>query len=686
MGLFSPWFLAGALAVGLPVWLHLLKRSNQDPKPFPSLMFFEHRETSSVQHRRLDFILLFILRAIMLLLLALLFAQPFIRFSTPAQRGERLTVVAVDRSFSMRTKEGGTSRLDLAKREAVSVLGGISAGTKAQVVALSGTLEAMTQQVNDPNELRAAVTAIKEGDSRADFGVLARYLRTLREQADVPLEVHVISDLQKSAMPPGFTDLRLDDNTKLVLHPIGKQQQNWSVESVNAPQRIYDTKTVHITATIAGFNAPAAKRNVTLLLNGKTVGSKQVDVAENGRGSVEFIGLEASYGFNKCEVRIESSDTLAADDRYAFSVERTDPKKVLFIDDGLHSKSQRFFTAALTSDPDSEFQVESLRPEVAANADYSKYAVVVLSEPANVPSKLADALKAYVEKGGGLFEALGVGSVVLNKAPVIDLPISGTKLAARSNERFWTVSDIDQNHAVLRSVERMEGVKFFQAVTIGAGEGQVLAKLSDGTPLIVERRMGEGFVLAYAASLDDRQNDFSTKPIYVPFVQETVKYLGGGGVSQPVNLGVDSYVELRSGAQQKGVAAEVLDPDGQRVLSIEEAASAPNFALSKEGFFDVKNAAGRRTLVAAHADRRESDLTVMDKETQDLWASTGSEPEAAKGAVQSGLSSTSTPWPLAPYLLVLLLLVALAESVIANRYLRSSVRPEEAPSESLTRG
>ncbi len=684
MGLFSPWFLAGALAVGLPIWLHLLKRSNQDPKPFPSLMFFEHRETSSVQHRRLDFILLFILRILMLLLLALLFAQPFLRRSTAAQRGERLTVVAVDRSFSMRTTEGGTSRLDLAKREATSVLGGISAGQKGQVVALSGTLEAMTQQVNDPNELRAAVAAIQPGDSRADFGVLTRYLRTLREQADVPLEVHLVSDLQKSAMPPGFGDLALDDQTKLVLHTIGKVQPNWSVEGVNAPQRIYDTKTVHVTATIAGFNAPAAKRNVTLLLNGKTVGSKQVDVAENGRGSVEFIGLEASYGFNKCEIRIDNADTLAADDRYAFAVERTDPKKVLFIDDGLHSKSQRFFTAALTSDPDSEFQVESLRPEVAANADYSKYAVVVLSEPANVPAKLEQALQQYVEKGGGLFEALGIGSAVLNKAPVIDIPIQGTKLASRSNERFWTVGEINQNHQVMRSLERMEGVKFYQAVTIGAGEGQVLARLSDGTPLIVERRVGEGYVIAYASSLDDRQNEFSVKPIYVPFVQETVKYLGGGGVNQPVNLPVGSYVELRTGTQ-KGVSAEVLDPDGKRVLSIEEAASAPNFAVLKEGFFDVKNAAGRRTLVAAHADRRESDLTVMDEQLQQIWASAGSAVETAKQGAENAISATTTPWSLAPYILVLLLIVALAESVIANRYLRSSIRPEETPVERMTK-
>ena len=69
--------------MGLPVWLHLLKRHKTDPTPFPSLMFFEHREQSSVQHRRLDYILLFLLRTLMLVLLALLFASPFINRLTP---------------------------------------------------------------------------------------------------------------------------------------------------------------------------------------------------------------------------------------------------------------------------------------------------------------------------------------------------------------------------------------------------------------------------------------------------------------------------------------------------------------------------------------------------------------------------------------------------------------------------
>jgi len=31
MGFFTPWFLAGAVGVGLPIWLHLLKKHKTTP-------------------------------------------------------------------------------------------------------------------------------------------------------------------------------------------------------------------------------------------------------------------------------------------------------------------------------------------------------------------------------------------------------------------------------------------------------------------------------------------------------------------------------------------------------------------------------------------------------------------------------------------------------------------------------
>ena len=128
MGFFTPWFLAGVAAVGLPVWLHLLKRHKTDPKAFPSLMFFEFRETSSVKHRKLDYLLLFALRALMLFLLALLFASPFIRRSAASLDGKRLTIVAIDRSFSMRDAD----HMARAKTQAQQVLSALKPGDQAQ--------------------------------------------------------------------------------------------------------------------------------------------------------------------------------------------------------------------------------------------------------------------------------------------------------------------------------------------------------------------------------------------------------------------------------------------------------------------------------------------------------------------------------------------------------------------------
>src|SRR6185436_16640363 len=115
----APWVLAGALAVGLPIWLHLLQQHKTTPLPFSSLMFFEKRTQSSIKHRRLKYLLLFALRVALLILLALAFANPFINTSGAAVAGGRkLVVLAIDNSYSMRQGD----RFDRAKRDARQVL------------------------------------------------------------------------------------------------------------------------------------------------------------------------------------------------------------------------------------------------------------------------------------------------------------------------------------------------------------------------------------------------------------------------------------------------------------------------------------------------------------------------------------------------------------------------------------
>jgi hypothetical protein len=272
--------------------------------------------------------------------------------------------------------------------------------------------------------------------------------------------------------------------------------------------------------------------------------------------------------------------------------------------------------------------------------------------------------------------ALGPGSAVLPRVPVLDEAIQASSYAGREGERFLTVTDIDSGHPALRSVDRFNGVKFYQAIHISAAKSRVLAKLNDGTPLVLERSIGEGKVLAFTSTFDNVLNDLPIHASWVPFVAQSALYLGGGGAEQPVNLPVDSYVELRTG-DGKGAAAEVLGPDGKRMLSLEEAVKARSIALDREGFFEIKNAAGRRSLVAAHADRRESDLAPIPAETLDLWKGTGSTDSTPGGGTGGATDAADKPWGLWPYILLLLLGVAVAESVVADGFLRPSAPQRE---------
>src|SRR4051794_39179992 len=102
MGFLAPAFLVGALAVGLPLYLHLLRRNVSNPQPFSSLMLFEPRQQSTTRRRRLRYWWLLALRLAVLLLLAMTFAEPYIRELLPGGAPDKLLLVAVDNSFSMR--------------------------------------------------------------------------------------------------------------------------------------------------------------------------------------------------------------------------------------------------------------------------------------------------------------------------------------------------------------------------------------------------------------------------------------------------------------------------------------------------------------------------------------------------------------------------------------------------------
>jgi hypothetical protein len=596
-----------------------------------------------------------------LALLVLAFASPYIMGGpTTLGGGKKLTVVAVDNSFSMRQDD----RLSRARQEAIGVLAGVAGTDQAQVLAFAGQVQLMGEPTNDQTALRGAVQAIRQDDSRNSYGDLVRALRSIAQSSRLGLDIHLFTDVQKSAMPPSFVELALPPGARLTLHPIAsKRIPNWAVESVTAPRLLQEGKKTRVQATIAGYGAEAATVKVSLAVRDNVLETKSVNVPAGGRATVEFLSLDAPHGWSRAEIRLESRDEFPADDRFRFPVDRSDASRILFVHEQRDARSLNYFQTALDAASQAVFAMDSVTPSQLSGVSPSRYAFVVLSNVLSVPAAFEDELRQYVRGGGSALIAVGPAASARGKIPVFDGTVAESRYSSRQGERFQTVDWVDAAHPSILRANRWEGVKFYQVFRIEAPGARVLARVTDQTPILLEKREGAGRVILFASTFDNVANDFPLHAAFVPFVEQTARYLGGleeTTGSQPVG----AYYDLRK-TKAEGGSADVLDPKGRRVLDLSQTSSALGFTLSEEGFYEVRRGSGRQELVAVNADRRESDFEMISKETLALWQNTGEESKAASGTSTVAAKPISFWW----YVLLVAFLLAVTESAIASRFL-----------------
>jgi hypothetical protein len=564
------------------------------------------------------------------------------------------------------------TRLSDAKNAATGVLAGKGAA-RAQVAAFGSQLRLMTQPIEDQSALRAAVQAIQPGDGHGNFGELARAVRAMAESVHTPIELHLFSDMQRGDLAATFSDLALPANVSLVTHAVvTKAEPNWTVESVDAPGQLWgkDAKPVHVQAVIAGFGTPAAQRTASLVVNGKTTATKSISVPANGRATVDFPALEVPYGFSRCEVRIDAADGFPSDDLRRFAVERSDPQKALLIHNYGDTRSPLYVGAALSSAAQSAFTLESINVSEAADRKPSNYAFIVLSDLNSLPSLLENSLSGYVRSGGSLFIAAGTSAGGRSQIPIFGAHIIETRDYNRIPERYMAVGSSDSSYAAVAKAGGWPGVKFFYALDVDPGAGpdaaRVIVRLADQTPLLLEKRIGEGRVVLLTSGLDNLTNDFPLDPAFVPFIEQTARYLAGSerqGGARPV----DAYLDLRN-AKEQAQSVEVTDPEGKRPLTLGQAASAQSFQLTEAGYYQLRLANGRQDEVGVNADPKESNLDVIPGDVLALWKGKGGESSPAASPT-SPTPPRTTPEALWWYAMLLVLFSAVAESVIASRYL-----------------
>jgi hypothetical protein len=656
MSLLAPLFLAGLLAIGLPLWLHRLSSDNPNKQRFSSLMFLEPGEPRRVLAKKLQYLLLLALRIAVLVLLALAFAQPAIWRAPSAAdaEGARLHLIVLDGSASMQYDD----RWERARDAANDVLDELGGEDRAQLVLAGRIFEVLGAATSDAAALRQTLNTVEPGVFRIDYGQVMRSIDGLLRTAELPVVIDLVTDAQNSSLPTRFGELAPRRPAEIVVHDVAANgADNWAVDSFGA-----SALTGELTASVRSFAAEPATKTLTLTQNGRTVGEQTVEVPAGGRAQATFAALELSSGPNRVQVAVAPEDNLAADDRRFLSLQRPEPRNVLVVTADPRGRGALYTAAALETVAALALKAETKTPGDMGSRPLTEYSFVVVTDAGLLGAGETALLQNYVENGGRALLAFGPRAASLAAVPVTGQQLSSTP--QMGNGAAIAIGEVDTTHPALRGVEELRAAAFSRYLAVEAApEDRVLIRLADGTPLLLERTQGSGRVLLFTSSLDREWNDLPVQPAFVPLMAGVANHLlGGAGFSSEADLG--STLAVRALGLQGG---QIFDPRGEAALGI--GAGSDDVLLDQVGFYEVVGG-GRTELVAVNFDPRESDLAPIEATTLDRWRGLGVRAGDQAGQAAAPVAADEEPSSLGPWLVILLLILAIVESAVGNWHLR----------------
>ncbi|MCZ2341883.1 MAG: BatA and WFA domain-containing protein [Bacteroidales bacterium] len=543
--------LAGAALVGLPVLLHLIMKQEPKRLPFPAFRFLKQKQKTNQRKMRLRHFLLLALRMLLIALFCLTLYQPTLMLSGGFHLAAEQPVAAVfvfDTSPSMGYRVGESSRLEEARKRALSLLDDLPAQSRIAILDPGNPQDAAGSWELSLTDARNKIERLKEPQGSTQpvtTGVATAYrlLKTVDAESETPTPlprlIVVFSDRAAACWDASRTE-ELTSLREAIPHPpetahlfvdVGiDQPTNVAITSATiSPQMVpaHQPVTVAVTVQATGADVPEAAVRCRLDQSGTPL-SKPLQLTAGTPQAITFTLTDLKPGFHQVELSLETPDALRADDNRYATFRVREARQILTItdqpDDAIywrlaHDKLGEF--SAIVKTP---AEVETQR------IDFGQYEAVVLlsvADPTNLWRRLTD----YVSRGGKLLIIPGGPEQVTrsaydpttNPAAAALLPGKLTAIVDVSAERpagtEWQLSDAAlRRHALLapfREWKLRGNVDFLQNPRriwkywrVEADPQAVVITYDWPTdrdphdPAILERIVGQGKVLLLTTRMD----------------------------------------------------------------------------------------------------------------------------------------------------------------------------------------
>ena len=478
--------------------------------------------------------------------------------------------IIIDGSMSMMLAKDGKTNFQRAVEEARAAVAACRPNDAIGLILAGSAPQAVVATTSQHEQVTAALGRLRpHGGTMKVLEALNAAVETLAEGKNPAKKIVLITDGQNVgwdlARQERWRFLAaglecLPTRPEIIVRTLGEGEpfDNVCVSDLSLSRQVVGTdRPVRIEVKLTNTGSSAIRPSgVIVSIDGEALpGEKVGEIPPNGSQTVSFSHRFDSPGQHVIAAEVLCEDDMPADntDRRVLCVMQAMP---VLIVDGAPSLSPlegaaEYIEVALSpargpAQRDEGEQpgrlIEPLviaAPDLSAGRDLSRYCLVILANVSRLPSAVAARLAQYVRDGGGLLIAPGDRAAPdfynswhdTTGQPVVPAALAKRCLLNETPAR-WAMKTF--THPALAQAADLtqsdaEGVLVNAYWQLAADEKdptvRVGGRLETGDPLLVERKLGRGCVLAAATSLHRRDSNLPGKDCFVFTMHEIAYYL-----------------------------------------------------------------------------------------------------------------------------------------------------------------
>ena len=680
---FTEWiFLLGGLAVAGPLIAHLLAKPRFRRLPFTMLRFLRTGQIQSQSRRKLRDLLVLLLRCTIIILIALLFAQPILHLRHKPAQTKRTYCLALDNSISMTYSDGNGTFFDKLINSAVDTIRSAEPDALFNICALaSGD---WMQGLNKEQAL-AEVKALKVEPASANIGdFLSGFSRAKR--SDDEMSVSILSDFTPSILKqfiriaePVVVDTI---DYKPILCP--KSINNAAIVEAHLVSMAEGKLTV--SAAVANVGQTTQNRRLTARTGSFESTPININLPPNQRGTYQvYIDIGAAGqepSFVPVELSLSEADGLRADDTFYMAVSIPGHKDINVLLTG--EKDVELFllkTAMDTLSRTSSTNALRIKQVTIGNlgsSDLDWADVVICSAITDRISYLASNLKDFVSAGGKLVcfvtehIAPEAAKPLWQRGVLAALPGKCVRGQAYIQPKPCDNRSFGVDHAAAKSLSNYRIDKILLKGYLECephADSQCLWQLQNGAGFVYLKPLGSGSSILVNTSADDSLGSLTKSNASVAFCQYLLGPNNQAGEHcfardervtlpipdrpSPFNRQHEFWVEMCDGKKRRAAVADssLLVPDPAGIGWVK--------TLSKPTLYAGVN------LPQGETDMSPPDVAELEKIMTRVFPR-----DLDKGVSSADILRNKKPRPMWRILAWTILLLLLLEPAVANRLRR----------------